>query len=447
MATSRWCWRPTASTSRCSIGAVVSPANPVLTAGEISRLVEISKPTIAFAVPTTASKLPSGLPAVLLDSPTFQAWLQLQGGGEHHGDEPAAVVVEQSDTAAIEYSSGTTAAVKAVALSHGNFIAALALIYEHSRRRPLDLDHERRRVLQARPIATSMGFVHMLFTPALGDTLVIMSCAVEEEVRDILGMAERHRVTDMTVPPPLVVAMARGEAAGIDVSSLRRLVCGGAALPVSAEAEFRRRFPGVLLGVGYGMTEAAGGISTRFDQAKSSRLGSVGHLSPAVQAKIVHQVTGEHLSTNQIGELHLSGPLVMKGYIGDDKANSGAFDSDGWLKTGDLCYIDQDGFLFIADRIKDLMNHNGHMVQPAELEQILHSVPGIADAIVIPFPHEELGDLPTALVVAPYKRIWNVIFVDSIPRPPSGKIMRRELLRMVKEGHGVNAMGDVDLGK
>ncbi|WVZ50669.1 hypothetical protein U9M48_001901 [Paspalum notatum var. saurae] len=233
-----------------SIGAVVSPVNPTLTAGEIARLVEISKPAIAFAVPTTATKLPSGLPAVLLDSPMFHGWLQLQGGGEHGGDEPAAVVVQQSDTAAIEYSSGTTAAVKAVALSHGSFIAALALIYEQSGRRRLDMDHAPpRRVLQARSIATSMGFIQMLVTPALGDTLVLMSCAVEEGVRDIMGMVERHRVTDTAVPPPLVVAMARGEAAGFDVSSLRRLLCGGAALPVHAEAEFRRHFPGVLLGV------------------------------------------------------------------------------------------------------------------------------------------------------------------------------------------------------
>lgn len=140
--------------------------------------------------------------------------------------------------------------------------------------------------------------------------------------------------------------------------------------------------------------------------------------------------------------------LPIIGYVGGDETNNQAFDSHGWLKTGDLCYFDEDGFLYVVDRLKDIIKYKAYQVAPAELEDVLHLIPGILDAAVISYPDEEVGQLPMAFVVrqngsnnltedqimefvakqvAPYKKIRKVCFVDSIPRLPSGKLLRREL--------------------
>ncbi|XP_020253316.1 4-coumarate--CoA ligase-like 9 [Asparagus officinalis] len=166
-----------------------------------------------------------------------------------------------------------------------------------------------------------------------------------------------------------------------------------------------------------------------------------------MEAKIVDTETGNPLSVGQQGELWLRGPTVMIGYVGDRDANASTFDSHGWLKTGDICYFDDNGLLYIVDRLKEMIKYKGYQVSPVELEQILVSLPDIVDAAVIPFPNEEVGQLPMACVVkkpgsnlnqahiidyvakqvAPYKKIRYVLFVNSIPRSPAGKILRREL--------------------
>ncbi|KAK1569034.1 hypothetical protein Q3G72_031895 [Acer saccharum] len=130
----------------------------------------------------------------------------------------------------------------------------------------------------------------------------------------------------------------------------------------------------------------------------SSKSGGL-RLSALLEAKIVDPVTGEILSPGQRGELWLRGPTVMKGYVGDEKATAEVLDSDGWLKTGDLCYFDFDGFLFILDRLKEMIKCNGYQVVPAELEHLLLSNSDIVDAAVVPYPDEDAGQIPMAFVV------------------------------------------------
>ncbi|KAK1567051.1 hypothetical protein Q3G72_007581 [Acer saccharum] len=122
-------------------------------------------------------------------------------------------------------------------------------------------------------------------------------------------------------------------------------------------------------------------------------------LSALLEAKIVDPVTGEILSPGQRGELWLRGPTVMKGYAGDEKATAEVLDSDGWLKTGDLCYFDFDGSLFILDRLKEMIKCNSYQVVPAELEHLLLSNSDIVDAAVVPYPDEDAGQIPMAFVV------------------------------------------------
>ncbi|KAM0904605.1 hypothetical protein ACQ4PT_017902 [Festuca glaucescens] len=170
--------------------------------------------------------------------------------------------------------------------------------------------------------------------------------------------------------------------------------------------------------VGYGSTES-GCISLMINWDECSHIGSAGRVSHDVEVKIVDMVTGEPLSDRQKGELRVRGRSIMTGYVGDDEANAAALGSEGWLNTVDLCYIDQEGFVFVVDRLKEL----------------------------IKYPHEEAGQIPMALVmrqpeskvteaqvmehvakqVAPYKKIRKVVFVDSNPKSPAGKILRRQL--------------------
>ncbi|KAL6906357.1 hypothetical protein ACP4OV_003958 [Aristida adscensionis] len=431
-----------------SFGAVVSPANPALTAAEIARLVALSGASVAFAVSGTAAKLPAGLPTVLLDSDRFRSFLRGDDGGEASASPSlGAVEVWQSDTAAIQYSSGTTGRVKAAALPHRSFIAMAAGSHALLGKPAPG----RERALLGAPMFHSLGFFFSLRAVALGQTAVVMTDAVARAgVRGVVEAAERWAVAEMTAAPPVLVAMAK---AGCNLDALARVICGGAPLPRAAAERFRRRFPNVDICMGYGSTEA-GGISLMITRDECSRVGSSGRVSENVEVKIVDHITGEPLSVGQKGELLVRGPAVMTGYVGDDEANRSAFDAEGWLKTGDLCYIDEDGFLFVVDRLKELIKYKGYQVPPAELELVLQSLPGIVDAAVMPYPHEEAGQIPMALVVrqpgsrvteaqvmdhvaarvAPYKKIRMVQFVNSIPKSPAGKILRRQLMDYVQFG-------------
>ncbi|XP_074581310.1 4-coumarate--CoA ligase-like 7 [Curcuma longa] len=419
-----------------SIGAVVSGANPASSPREIAHLLSLSKPRVAFATSATASKLPAGLDTIILDSSRFRSFLDGDGG-------EAVEEVEQSDVAVVQFSSGTTGMMKAAALSHRNMIAIAAAF--HSVRDPVAERSPGRpeATLLAAPLFHSMGFAFLLKGLALGETTVLIGGRVG--VKEIVQAAERYRVTSLTVAPPVVVEMARWPEP-LELVALEYVNCGGAPLPEAAAVRFMKRFPRVELRQGCGSTEA-GAISMMIDQEECRRLRSVGRLAQNVEAMIVDTTTGERLSVGQTGELWLRSPFIMLGYVGNEEANDATFDSSGWLKTGDLCYFDEDGFLFIVDRLKELIKYKAYQVPPAELEHLLQLLPGVADAAVVAYPDEEAGQIPMAFVVlqpginlseeaimdfiakqvAPYKKIRKVVFANSIPKTPSGKILRAEL--------------------
>lgn len=280
----------------------------------------------------------------------------------------------------------------------------------------------------------------------MAETMVVMP---RFDFEKMLAAIEKYRVVYMPVSPPLVVAVAKSELTDkYDLSSLESLGCGGAPLGKEVAERFKARFPNVDLTQGYGMTETAGAAARTLGPQEEERYGSVGRLSELFEAKIVDPSTGEALPPGQQGELWLRGPMIMKGYVGDKEATGATFSPDGWLKTGDLCYFDSDGFLYIVDRLKELIKYKGYQVPPAELERLLLSHPEIADAAVVPYPDEEAGQIPMAFVVrkpgstitesqvmdyvakqvSPYKKVRRVAFVSSIPKNPSGKILRRELV-------------------
>lgn len=366
---------------------------------------------------------------------------------------PPPVAVKQSDTAAVLYSSGTTGRVKAVAVTHRNLIA---LICAHSENRETVAADAIKAGEEPPPPAVTLvplplfhvfGFMMILRSVSMGETAVLME---RFDFGAALRAIERYRVTLLPAAPPLLVAMVKSEEAHRrDLSSLLVIGVGGAPLGREVAERFAAVFPDVQIVQGYGLTESSGSVASTVGPEESMAYGSVGKLASHLQAKIVDPSTGEAVGPGQRGELWIRGPVVMKGYVGDDKATAETVDSEGWLKTGDLCYFNEDGFLYIVDRLKELIKYKGYQVPPAELEHILQSHPGIADAAVIPYPDEDVGQLPMAFIVrqpgsnlteqqvmdyvakqvAPYKKVRRVTFVTSIPKSPAGKILRRELVQ------------------
>ncbi|KAG0472696.1 hypothetical protein HPP92_014553 [Vanilla planifolia] len=272
-----------------------------------------------------------------------------------------------------------------------------------------------------------------------GSTVVILS---RFDLGEMLRAISEYGATYLPLVPPILVAMIGAEKP-LQLGSLRRVLSGGAPLSRELIDGFREKYPAVEILQGYGLTESTGIGASTDSHEESQRYGTAGLLSPNTEAKIVDPETGEPLPVNRTGELWL------RGYYKNPEARS-TLDSEGWLKTGDLCYIDDDGYLFVVDRIKELIKYKGYQVAPAELEGLLLAHPEILDAAVIPFPDKEVGQVPMAYVVrkgeseltdaevmefigkqvAPYKRIRRVAFVASIPKNPSGKILRKDLISL-----------------
>ncbi|RWR96891.1 4-coumarate--CoA ligase-like protein 9 [Cinnamomum micranthum f. kanehirae] len=436
---------------------VVSPSNPASSASEVSRQIQLSSPVIAFATSSTSHKLPSSLPTLLLDSPLFLSLFSTSSSSSSSSDVPrrhhhllGPTSVRQSDPAAILYSSGTTGNVKGVVLTHRNLMSVVAGMYAVREERA-----EPSVLLLTVPMFHAYGFVYCLKAAAMGETVVVVEGRFE--VERMMKAVEEFAVTHVATAPPVVVAMAKGEVADrYAVRSLERTICGGAPLRTETIEWFKARFPNVLLQQGYALTETTGVAFRMVGPEEISHLGSVGRLVPYSEAKIVDPGTGITQSPCMLGELWIRGPLIMKGYLGDESATAATINSDGWLKTGDLCYIDNDGFLFVVDRLKELIKYNGYQVPPAELEQLLLTHPEITEAAVIPYPDEEAGQVPMAFVVrrpnsnlneaqimefvarqvAPYKKIRRVSFINSIPKNPSGKLLRKDLVKLATSSSG-----------
>ncbi|XP_061989870.1 4-coumarate--CoA ligase-like 9 [Rosa rugosa] len=428
--------------SLLSLGVTVSPSNPASTTPEISRQIHLSRPVIAFATSATAHKLPNSLQygVVLLDSPEFESMMTCAPA-----TELPRVRFSQSHTAAVLYSSGTTGAVKGVELTHRNWISVLAAAF--AVRNPAAPPAV---TLCAVPFFHVYGFGVCMRVLGFGETLASISGRFD--LRATLRAAEEFRISHVSWAPPVVVAVVKlgSEIDGYDLSSLQVVACGGAPLAKSVIDKLKKRLPNVQVAQGYGLTETTGRVFGTVGPNETRVEGATGKLMSNFEAKIVDPETGIALPPLMTGELWLRGPIIMKGYIGDEEANAITMDTEGWFKTGDLCYIDKEGYLFFVDRIKELIKYKGYQVAPAELEHLLQSHPDIVDAAVVPYPDEEAGQVPMAFVVrrlgsvvgesqvkdfiakqvAPYKKIRRVAFINEVPKSAQGKLMRKELVKL-----------------
>ncbi|GLJ42769.1 hypothetical protein SUGI_0886870 [Cryptomeria japonica] len=443
-----------------SIGGILTTANPLNTEAEIQNQVRDSKPSIIFTVSQLLGKLSSiRTPFILIDGTEVNnSWASsrganlsalLQSGGTQLSSEwiddgvsEREAEISQDDIATLLYSSGTTGKSKGVLLTHMNYIAIIAA----NRAR-----YEMQGIyLCSIPMYYIYGLRFMVCSLAAGATLVIMPGF---NMNEMLHNIEKYRVTLLPTVPSVLSALTKSsEACKYDLSSLKQIGLGGAPVGYNVMQDFSAKFPGIELRQGYGMTESTAAVVYTNSNEENFHYGSVGLLSGVVEAKVVDPVSAKPLPPNHRGELWLRGPTIMKGYFMNEEATLATLDMEGWLKTGDLCYIDEEGFLFVVDRLKDMIKYKAYQVAPAELEELLLTHPDILEAAVIPYPDQEAGQIPMAYVVknpyrnlnekdvmnfvakqvAPYKKIRRVALVNSIPKNSSGKILRRDLIEKSK---------------
>lgn len=355
--------------------------------------------------------------------------------------EPMVAVDPAEDVAALPYSSGTTGAPKGVMLTHRSMATNLEQLSPFV---PLGEGH---RILAVLPFFHIYGLTALMNAPLrTGATVVVLP---RFDLAQFLAAIETHRINGLYVAPPIVLALAKHPVVDrYDLSSLEYIVSAAAPLDADLAAACSRRLGLPPVRQAYGMTELSPGTHVVPLAAENPPPGAVGTLLPSTEMRIVSlEDPSADAPAGEPGEILIRGPQVMKGYLGRPDATAAMIDPDGWVHTGDIGRVDEDGWLFVVDRVKELIKYKGYQVAPAELEALLLGHDAVADAAVIGVYDPDGNEIPKAYVVrspgadltvdalmdwvaervAPYKKVRSVEFTDAVPRAASGKILRREL--------------------
>ncbi|WP_435283280.1 4-coumarate--CoA ligase family protein [Streptomyces koelreuteriae] len=439
---------PTAFYAATRAGATVTTVHPLATAQEFAKQLKDSAArwivTVSplLDVARRAAELAGGVREIFVcDSATgHRSLIDMLAST---APEPVIDIDPAEDVAALPYSSGTTGTPKGVLLTHRQIATNLAQLEGAIPAGPGD------RVLAVLPFFHIYGLTALMNAPLRkGATVVVLP---RFDLEQFLAAIQNHRITALYVAPPIVLALAKHPAvAQYDLSSLKYILSAAAPLDARLAAACSERLGLPPVGQAYGMTELSPGTHVvPLDAMRDAPPGTVGKLIAGTEMRVVSlDDPGKDLPAGESGEILIRGPQVMKGYLGRPDATAAMIDPDGWLHTGDVGHVDDDGWLFVVDRVKELIKYKGFQVAPAELEALLLTHPGIADAAVIGRYDDDGNEVPHAYVVrqpsaaglseaeimmfvaervAPYKRIRHVTFIVGIPRAASGKILRRQL--------------------
>ena len=365
------------------------------------------------------------------------------------GDE-VVTEIDDSDTTILMYTAGTTGFPKGVMLSHNSFSS-----YMLENVTPADPELEERNIITV-PLYHVAGIQAMMAAIYGGRTLVMERQFSAEEW---LGLVEKEKANRaMMVPTMLKQLLDHPDFSKYDLSSLKVITYGAAPMPLEVLKKALDAFPGASFINAFGQTETASTITAlgpedhnisgteEEKEKKLKRLSSIGKPMPDVEMKVIGE-DGNELPTGGVGEILARGPRVMTGYWKDEEKTAKTIDKDGWVHTGDIGYVDEDGYFFLAGRATDIIIRAGENISPEELETVLQAHPKIEEVAVIGVPDETWGEEPRAIVVlkkgetataeeimeycraelASFKRPRSIVFVDSLPRNPMGKILKREL--------------------
>ncbi|XP_028775357.1 4-coumarate--CoA ligase [Neltuma alba] len=434
-------------------GAAVTTANPLFTPAELAKQATASKSKLIITQAAFVEKIKDfagthGVSLMCIDStfPEKEGILHFSQLTQANEADMPAVKISPDDVVALPYSSGTSGVPKGVMLTHKNLVTFGAQLVDGENPNQYTTSDDLHICVLPLFHIYALNSI-LLCCIRAGAAILIVS---KYDVTTLLRMIETYKVTMASFVPPILLNIVKSEEVDrYDLSSIRMIVTGAAPVSMELQEALRAKLPHAVLGQGYGMTEG-GPISISLAFAKEPaemKPGACGCLIRNAEMKIVDIETGASLPRNKAGEICIRGNQVMKGYLNDPEATKTTIDPEGWLHTGDIGYVDDDGEVFIVDRLKEIIKYKGFQVAPAELEALLVSHPLISDAAVVPMKDEAAGELPVAFVVRSngseiseddikqfisqqvvyYKRIHKVIFTDTIPKAASGKILRKDL--------------------
>jgi len=430
-------------------GATATTINALYTPEEISTQLRDSGATFFFTISPMLAQAKAAAAAVGIDD----EHLIVIDGAEGHpsladllaqqAPAPDVHFDPSSHIAVLPYSSGTTGTAKGVKLSHTNLVANVIQC-----KPVLDVEKDDR-VLALLPFFHIYGMT-VLLNIALRNRARLVTMPKFDLV-EFLRIIQDEKCSYLFIAPPIAVALAKHPIIdSYDLSSVRAILSGAAPFDTAlAEAVAKRLNTRVKQG--YGMTEMSPVSHVIPPDRDDIPLGSIGVPIANIQCKLIDVETGEEITTtvgmSAPGELLVRGPNVMLGYLGRDEATRDTLDADGFLHTGDIASVDENGVFWIVDRLKELIKYKGYQVAPAELEAMLLTHPDIADAAVVGAPDADGQEVPKAFVVktadstlneegvmsfvaervAPHKKIRQVAFIGVVPKSSSGKILRKDL--------------------
>ena len=428
------------------LGAAAVMVSPAWKATEVGHAVALTQPVHAVADGAGVALLAETLGADRVTDLDDDAGLTAILAGPT--DRPRADEPAPDADAVLVFSSGTTGLPKAVRHTHASMGAAtdhwvtcLGLTADD-------------RFQVATPPTHILGLLNLLAAAEAGATVRLHA---RFDLDEVLRCIEADRLTLEMAVAPIALAMANHpDIERYDLSSLRYVMWGATPVTESVAQTVTAR-TGVRWLPAYGASELPVITCNPVDRPDEWRLDSAGVAAPDVELRVVDLVTGAPLAAGETGELQARSPSVMAGYLPDD-ANAEAF-ADGWYRTGDIGWIEPEGWVHLTDRAKEMIKVKGFQVAPAEVEAVLLSHPSVVDCAVFGVPDEQAGEVPVAAVVldpahpvdadelqalvadtlATYKQVHRVLVVDAIPRLPSGKALRRVLRDQWLAGAGVPA--------
>ena len=360
------------------------------------------------------------------------------------------------DPVTILFTSGTTGRVKGAVLTHRSLITGLMLMQLsgvmvlHNMAKVHGIPPEtlmaslpQQSVLLVYPLFHISGLGAAFLSPLFaGSKVVIMR---RWDAQEAVRLIEAEKITMFSAVPTMLWDMLhRAKLGDADLSSLRNIASGGQALPVNLLDEIRTVCPHAFMGTGYGMTEASGSLAQAVGEDFIRNRSSAGRVLSMAQVRIVGP-DGTVMPSGQSGEIQLKGAMVMAGYWNRPEETAAAFTEDGWLRTGDIGYVDAEGYIFIVDRVKDMVISGGENIYCAEVERVMGEIPGMSECAAFGIPDDRLGELLVAVVrgqgldeqvvkdwvgerLARYKAPGRVAIIsEPLPRNDVGKVNKAAL--------------------